>query len=1353
MADRWLMNRMGFVNFWLYDEEIFEFADGKLFLRGANASGKSITTQSFIPFILDGNKSPGRLDPFGSKDRKMEYYFLGDGEKEEATGYLFLEFKRAGSGQYRTIGIGQKAQKGKDMSFWGFIVLDGKRIGSDISLYREIGNSKIPLTMSELEKALETDKENVVVSKTGKYKELVNKYIFGFPRLEQYEQFIKLLIKVRAPKLSKDFRPTDTYQILNESLQTLSDEDLRAMVDAMEKMDLMQEKQAGLRAAFNDLKVIRNEYERYNRFVIARKAQKYLEIKKEADAIKEGLEREQEELQEKEKLKRSKEDENGALVEVISSLQKEQEVLDASDLESSVEKLGRARKLETQLMDEKTHSEKQIESYRNQIKEYDYRQRDVKNKIENFEAVLEQIFSAMEELNETLLLETDLKDTAARLKESGNYNGLEVLKKSVKTYKEMIEKGLKVLNRLSEVERIRSQAEEGYQQAKTDKIRKKKERDDAEDLENQCRDNLINAWYRLGSEFQELTFGQEELQFILSRIKLYKEPKEQSEVTDIVNNIYLKRKALLSEAQMRCNVKKEELTECYNTVLMEIQDIKGMRIPVPPRRPKVEAARRILDQNKIRYSAFYEVIEFGQDLSEGEKDLLEEQLTDSGLLDALVVAPEDMTKTRELLKSLSDTILVPRKREKSGLPGKSCGLVPGKTDERMKPFIRELLDGIGTDEEEDTDIVLSTNGYFRNGLIYGHSNGGEEASYVGPEARRKKLRTMLQEKEAEGEALRDMLSQYEEESHDLNACAVRLLQEKERIPGFKDLDEAIDLARKMEEEYSRAVKDWETREIELKKILAEKKICDQEVIAACKLLPFTRTVEVYAEALDCAEEYAEEADRLEREIFSLRAVQSEKRHIEDLIESQEEAIDQADQNLRKTKRNLADCQAEITAIEDLLDRPENKEKAERLKVIKTVLNYNNEIVVKNNTEIAVLENDLQRLLHHLESLKRDMVVKTGLENQVKSYFEEELRLRLVALPEEGSMAEKAEIAAGYIRESDKERSMMELTTSLNNNYRQHSSNLATYGTVLENIFEDDPDFLRRRQCIVSVWQGKKLGLEEFYQVLKEVIESNELLIQERDRKLFEDILADTLSRKLNARIQESRSWIKEMSRLMKEMDTSMSLTFSLDWRPKISESDQEMDTLELEKLLNRDRELLSNEDIDKISRHFRSKIMTVKLIKEENGEMINYADLVRDALDYRKWFEFHMHYYRGDGPKKNLTNSVFNTFSGGEKAMAMYVPLFAAVNAQYKKAEREEHPRMIALDEAFAGVDDKNISSMFNLVQKLDFDYIMNSQVLWGCYETVKSLRIAELHRPSNSNVVTVINYYWNGKERILDEQ
>ncbi|MEI3316527.1 SbcC/MukB-like Walker B domain-containing protein [Eubacterium ramulus] len=53
--------------------------------------------------------------------------------------------------------------------------------------------------------------------------------------------------------------------------------------------------------------------------------------------------------------------------------------------------------------------------------------------------------------------------------------------------------------------------------------------------------------------------------------------------------------------------------------------------------------------------------------------------------------------------------------------------------------------------------------------------------------------------------------------------------------------------------------------------------------------------------------------------------------------------------------------------------------------------------------------------------------------------------------------------------------------------------------------------------------------------------------------------------------------------------------------------------------------------------------------------MINYMDLVRDALDYRKWFEFQMFYRKTEESRKNLTNAAFNRFSGGEKAMAMYV--------------------------------------------------------------------------------------------------
>ena len=53
-SGKWQINRAGLVDFWYYDEETFEFSEGRMLLRGSNGSGKSVTMQSFIPLLLEG---------------------------------------------------------------------------------------------------------------------------------------------------------------------------------------------------------------------------------------------------------------------------------------------------------------------------------------------------------------------------------------------------------------------------------------------------------------------------------------------------------------------------------------------------------------------------------------------------------------------------------------------------------------------------------------------------------------------------------------------------------------------------------------------------------------------------------------------------------------------------------------------------------------------------------------------------------------------------------------------------------------------------------------------------------------------------------------------------------------------------------------------------------------------------------------------------------------------------------------------------------------------------------------------------------------------------------------------------
>ncbi len=582
-----------------------------------------------------------------------------------------------------------------------------------------------------------------------------------------------------------------------------------------------------------------------------------------------------------------------------------------------------------------------------------------------------------------------------------------------------------------------------------------------------------------------------------------------------------------------------------------------------------------------------------------------------------------------------------------------------------------------------------------------------------------------------------------------------LQEEYHGLPVFDELDEAIAMKKDLNWTFEKCSEECSKKQKEKEGCEIQKKQSAQRVIAKCRELPYERNVESYEEVLGALYEYKGQLESLQMAVMGFLAEQAREDMQKQLIEKEEDAIDREDIYKKRAEQEVQEQKLQIEKLDEFLNAPENKERAKRLKIIWEELNLKDEEERELGKEQAVWENTVKRLEPDIETQKKSVMEKMEKEVRLRKYFDEELSLGLVFARENKTTPEAAKQAKTVIREADRNKSVAEIVSNMDRIFHAHIGSLVIYGTFMEDCFAEettDAMALRKRHRIVSYMQGRKLYFEEFYQVIKERIDETQLLIRQKDRELFENILSDTLSRKLNVRIAESRKWIQDMSSLMRKIDTSMSLTFSLDWRAKTAGGEGELDTAELEKMLNRDRELMTAEDIERISAHFRNKIYTVKQMAEENGEVLSYTDLVREALDYRKWFEFKMFYYRNDENKKELTNGAFNRFSGGEKAMAMYVPLFAALNAQYKKAEPDDLPRIIALDEAFAGVDDKNISSMFDLVRKFDFDFIMNSQVLWGCYASVPFLRIAELLRPANSKVVTVIYYLWNGKQRIIEE-
>lgn len=166
----------------------------------------------------------------------MSSYLLEEDDgREERTGYLYLELKRQNSDTYLTIGMGIRARRGKNLDKWYFSLTDGRRI-SRISFCIRIQAKRLHFP-KELENRIGDGGR--VIDRQVDYMEYVNRQIFGFETTEEYKEMIDLLIQLRTPKLSKDFKPSVINDILSDSLQPLSDDDLRPMSEAIENMDTM----------------------------------------------------------------------------------------------------------------------------------------------------------------------------------------------------------------------------------------------------------------------------------------------------------------------------------------------------------------------------------------------------------------------------------------------------------------------------------------------------------------------------------------------------------------------------------------------------------------------------------------------------------------------------------------------------------------------------------------------------------------------------------------------------------------------------------------------------------------------------------------------------------------------------------------------------------------------------------------------------------------------------------------------------------------------------------------------------------------------------------------------------------
>mgnify|MGYP000910535003 CR=1 FL=1 len=1358
--NRWMMNRAGLLNFWYYDDEEFEFSDGKLLLRGSNGSGKSVTMQSFIPLLLDGNKSPERLDPFNSRARKLENYLLGEEEhgKEESTGYIYIEFKKENSNNYLTIGMGLNAKRGRGLNSWGFAITDGRRIGRDIFLYKNIG-SKISLSKTELKNRIGDGGE--VKEGQKEYMAIVNKYLFGFDSIDDYDELIKLLIQLRTPKLSKEFRPTVIYEIMNDSLQPLSDDDLRPMSEAIENMDNIKNRLEEFKTSKKAIDKLKNAYDQYNRYILLEKTKDYLNsqnilkrLLKEEKELYEKRDRYESTYKEKEKRVEELEIKRKVLEEKRQELEKHDSYRikeKIAELSYSIEELEKESRTKNDLLNRKKDKERDIHFEIKKLDNSEYSQtKTIKEHLAEMDSIAEEFrFHEQDFMKDELL---------KKFKEAYDFS---YAKSQINFYGDKIIKARKVL----EEERIINME---YDNSLRDLDNYKKEKDNMErNLEasrllfSETKEEFIEKVYIWAQSNKELKPSESCLIEVGRKTSQYGKENNYDDIIGEIRREYNDYEGKLNTYKHKLNIDKEQYIDKCEGKKQEIEVWINKKDPEPERENKVIINREKLKKENIPFIPFYMAVDFQGDLREEEKGRLEEALMDMGILDALIIPHRYKKQVLKMDKDMSDRYLFASPKYLMHELSQKLKVDKININGINEEDIYDVLKSILIDEQEGESTFISQYGHYGIGPIRGKTSSTYKYKYIGAAARKKFREEIIEKLELELNEIKDKINEIDNQIRLIDERTDILNNEYFLFPDKGDLETAFNEVMKAQLHYNNCLRNVEAKEEEVNisyKRLQEVKQrvynCTCNIEIASNLESFSRAEEdfyIYKDLLsELEKEHLKLIQLLESKDFMLREKEEIDKDINGIIydlgkierrtKENKEKLESLREHLKIS--GFQEIEKEIsTCISSLRCIPEDIKEAVRLGE-KARTNY-------------------EQTCKEIENIEKNLIFQRGIDKIFVEGFKEEYLLRTIYKEELDekiyATAKKVYDELKYLEKENKNK--YDYMRNLQEKFHENRQYLIEYSLKMDYIFnkfiEDTDERIKeaiikqKRMNIVGRVRGKYVDFFNLLNYIQEGIDENEKLLRESDRQLFEDILAKNISKKIRAKIYHSEEWVKKMNVLMESMNTSSGLSFSLRWRSKSAETEEQLDTKELIDLLRKDGSLLTSKELDKLSSHFRSKISEARRDAEESDKMQTFHRIMKEILDYRKWFEFVLYFRKTNENKKELTNNAFYKFSGGEKAMAMYVPLFSAVYAKYEGA-RKDCPRIISLDEAFAGVDEINIRDMFRLLNELELNFIINSQILWGDYDTVPSLSICELIRPNNANFVTVLRYKWNGKIKEL---
>jgi uncharacterized protein (TIGR02680 family) len=1321
---RWRPARAGILNVWRYYDEVFEFHRGRLLLRGPNGSGKSKALEVLLPFLFDASLRANRLSTFGTTDRTMHWNLMGEGATGVTrVGYVWLEFETVGPDPtWLTCGARLQASTHSTDVQPAFFTTD-LRVGvpGGLQLVNEAGQ---PLTRSVLEAALSG--HGTVHPSATEYRSVLRQALFPGMGDQRYDALITALLQLRTPKLSQRLDPGLLSTLLSRALPPLDHDDLQELAEGFERLDRQREELLRLDALVAAAEAVHIRARTYARRLLRSAAASLIAATTAMDRLT-RVARESDEQYEQARADR--ETTQRDLETLTAQLRQGRERIEGITASESYQ--------QGQHLDELRRHARAARSRSDTARHRAARSAGIARPAEEAAAEAERRAAAgaadADEARRALATSADRAALTAVVPPPGPdvdvHAAQRVARAALDARTTQVSEVRSALRRHSEAVRERDTAEADRSRAEDDLERARR-------LDAEAAAALEGALEEHGTELATWAVACTELRL---------DPREVADAvgseTAVLELVQAARSdaadALAARGLHLEGVRREH--EATRVELAAELTERRNRVDLPPPPPRT----RTSDRTGLAGAPLWQLTSFHTGVGAETQAGIEAALEGAGLLDAWItqdggvidVDGHDVFLGADAVPATDATSL------RTVMAAEDAAAVPREVVDRILDSIM-----VGDTLPSGGEMAVGADGTWRVAALTG-SWSKAEAAHIGSAARERARLRRIAELEAR---LAEVLAALNLVTTDLAGVAERRRTLDAEVRA-RPRGEAVTTARRQCD------------------ATAARVAAQQGRLDGCRER-LTRAEATIGRALRILTEAAAERGLpaneagLERLDAALDRVRDD---VQNWVQAHRSAVASAE--VAVTRRQHSDDVAEAAAA--ALAEAEDAEAAAlgeeaRLEAVQSVIGAAYEQVLgeldRVRRDLDTYRAEERDLRGRLSDLDRRI---GGLE--VSRTRDAEERDRAIEVRDEAGRRLRS-FAGGHVVEdagielrlgdTDRVKATLEsarqIATAWPTVPHEQKNVVDAQNRLLETLHEQR-DVLAARADVELVEEGETHVLSAslggvrtsaggLLQAVRAERARGSEDITTAEHELFDTTLTGDTRRQLAARIRQAGELVDAMNVRLERVRTASNVAVTLSWQvdPSLPPG-----TRAARELLLRDPVTLSDDDRRALHVFFRERVEEARAANTS----ASWEEQLADVFDYTAWHHFVVKLDKGSGWEV-LSKKLHGALSGGEKAIALHLPLFAAVAAHY--AAVPTAPRLILLDEVFVGVDTVNRGQVFGLLAALDLDLVLTSDHEWCTYRELDGIAVHVLlsGAEDGDDAVTTARFTWDGRQLTADD-